>query len=147
MVSLGIPVDLDEILPASKQKKLVLPFVNLEVENNERRERSKSFITEENVDKKRKYSVNNNNNSGNNKVSFDINLAARLSSTTDAALLNFTVEELEKHVEILKGIIKEGNSCLEHWTKKKESAKGDKEAFEGVIENLVGFVSKSKSKR
>ena len=30
LVSLGVPVDLDEILPPSKQKKLVLPDVNLE---------------------------------------------------------------------------------------------------------------------
>merc|ERR1711939_1183605 len=30
LVSLGVPVDLDEILPPSKQKKLVLPDINLE---------------------------------------------------------------------------------------------------------------------
>src|SRR5271168_3035052 len=29
LVSLGVPVDLDEILPASKQKKLILPSIHL----------------------------------------------------------------------------------------------------------------------
>src|ERR1700753_1836134 len=29
LVSLGVPVDLDEILPASKQKKLILPSIHM----------------------------------------------------------------------------------------------------------------------
>jgi hypothetical protein len=36
LVSLGVPVDLDEILPASKQKKLVLPSIHIPGEKSPR---------------------------------------------------------------------------------------------------------------
>lgn len=36
LVSLGVPVDLDEILPASKQKKLILPSIHLSSDRSPR---------------------------------------------------------------------------------------------------------------
>lgn len=59
----------------------------------------------------------------------------------------FTDDELAAHVKRLEGLIGEASTVLDFWLKRKDSALGDKEAFEGVIENLVGFVKKSKAKR
>ena len=65
-----------------------------------------------------------------------------LSSTTDAALLNFTGEELQDHVERLEESTARASEVLEYWLKRKDNALGDKEAFEGVIENLVKHARK-----
>ncbi|EOD49677.1 hypothetical protein UCRNP2_3546 [Neofusicoccum parvum UCRNP2] len=65
-----------------------------------------------------------------------------LCSTTDAALQNFTVRELKGHVKKLQELQKRADEVLDYWVKRKESAIGDKEAFEGVIENLVKHAKK-----
>ena len=60
-----------------------------------------------------------------------------LSSTTDAALESMSDTELRKHVEILEGLVERGKEVLQYWVRRKEAAVGEKEAFDGVIENLV----------
>lgn len=65
-----------------------------------------------------------------------------LCSTTEAALNNFTDEELQAHVQKLKELLKRAEEVMVYWTKRKESAIGDKEAFEAVIENLVKHAKK-----
>jgi hypothetical protein len=44
-----------------------------------------------------------------------------------------------KRLEALKGA---ANEALEYWTKKTDETIGDREAFEGVIENLVKHARK-----
>ncbi|KAG9663964.1 hypothetical protein KCU64_g984, partial [Aureobasidium melanogenum] len=129
LVSLGVPVDLDEILPASKQKKLVLPNIHLPEQKKE--------------DDKAKQ--NGSSSTGGRKgpappPEFNANEAAMLAKTTDTATEAYSDEELKAHVKRLEELIKDASTVLEYWMKRKESAVGDKEAFEGVIENLVGFV-------
>ena len=127
LVSLGVPVDLDEILPASKQKKLVLPNIHLPQQQKE--------------DEKLKQ---NNTATGRKGPApppeFDPNEASMLAKTTETATEAYTDDELKAHVQRLEELIKDASAVLEYWVKRKESAVGDKEAFEGVIENLVGFV-------
>ena len=65
-----------------------------------------------------------------------------LCSTTEAALSNFTDEELQAHVNKLEGLTGRASEVLEYWLKRKDEALGDKEAFEGVIENLVKHARK-----
>jgi hypothetical protein len=65
-----------------------------------------------------------------------------LCSTTDAALKNFTDEELSEHVKRLKALTERAGEVLEYWLKRKDAAIGNKEAFEGVIENLVKHARK-----
>ena len=60
-----------------------------------------------------------------------------LCSTTDAALANMTDRELQAHVNKLEEMTAKASEVLEYWLKRRDSALGDKEAFEGVIENLV----------
>ncbi|KAG9694664.1 hypothetical protein KCU95_g4018, partial [Aureobasidium melanogenum] len=129
LVSLGVPVDLDEILPASKQKKLVLPNIHLPEQKKE--------------DGKAKQ--DGSSSTGGRKgpappPEFNANEAAMLAKTTDTATEAYSDEELKAHVKRLEELIKDASTVLEYWMKRKESALGDKEAFEGVIENLVGFV-------
>lgn len=65
-----------------------------------------------------------------------------LCATTEAALSNFTEEELKEHVERLKGLQERANEVFEYWQKRMESALGDKDAFEQVIESLVAHAKK-----
>ncbi|GAB7344296.1 hypothetical protein MBLNU457_2167t1 [Dothideomycetes sp. NU457] len=156
LVSLGVPVDLDEILPASKQKKLILPSIHLTTDTP-RDSSNLARIKKENVSSTSLDSTGPVSKEKRKKTSdrpgpppppeFDSNAASLLCSTTDTAMTNFTDEELKAHVEMLEGLQSRANEVLEYWVKRKESAVGDKEAFEGVIENLVGFVKKSKLKR
>lgn len=45
--------------------------------------------------------------------------------------------ELRAHVNRLEELTNEASEVLEYWLKRRASALEDKEAFEGVIENLV----------
>lgn len=57
--------------------------------------------------------------------------------TTEAALSNFVDNELQAHVHDLEELTARASEVLEYWLKRKDNALEDKEAFEGVIENLV----------
>ena len=48
-----------------------------------------------------------------------------------------TDDELQAHVRKLEELTAKVSEVLEYWLKRRDSAVGDKEAFEGVIENLV----------
>lgn len=142
LVSLGVPVDLDEILPASKQKKLVLPSLETEAE--------RSPAHYEDVVAARQHvdgsltSVDSSTSKPDHKRRgpapppfVDLNSARRICSTTDAALRNFTVEELKAHLTELDAHSRSAQHALEYWMSKRDNAQGDKATFEEVIENLV----------
>lgn len=57
--------------------------------------------------------------------------------TTDAALSNFDDEEIQTHIRKLEELTARASEVLQYWLTRKDNALGDKEAFEGVIENLV----------
>ncbi|KAK4692156.1 hypothetical protein P7C71_g4996, partial [Lecanoromycetidae sp. Uapishka_2] len=65
-----------------------------------------------------------------------------LCTTTEAALSNMTYDELRDHVKKLESLTVKASEVLEYWLKRRDSALGDKEAFEGVIENLVKHARK-----
>ena len=67
----------------------------------------------------------------------DLQATKMLCATTEAALSNMTDEELRVHVKKLDDLTCNASEVLEYWLKRRDSALGDKEAFEGVIENLV----------
>lgn len=74
--------------------------------------------------------------------SFDLTAARQLCATTDEALRGMTDAELRAHVaklESMQGTVKE---VLEYWQKRTDEKIGDREAFEGVIENLVKHARK-----
>jgi hypothetical protein len=65
-----------------------------------------------------------------------------LCATSDSTLADFSEEELQSHVEQLQSLTHRTGEVLEYWLKRKDGAMGDKEAFEGVIENLVKHARK-----
>ncbi|KAI5465899.1 hypothetical protein BGZ63DRAFT_411356 [Mariannaea sp. PMI_226] len=149
LVSLGVPVDLDEILPASKQKKLILPSLNLTTGSSRTSSDSRS------VSRLRQGEGNNSSTSVDTQgkpskkrrgpppqPELDLVAARHLCMTTEEALSGMTDQELKSHVsklEAMEGVAKE---VLEYWKKRTDEKIGDREAFEGVIENLVKHARK-----
>ncbi|KAK5277299.1 hypothetical protein LTR40_010552, partial [Exophiala xenobiotica] len=67
----------------------------------------------------------------------DLMAVKRLCATTDEKLDGFTEEELRKHVKELQDLTEKTSELLEYWLKQRDGLRKEKEAFEGVIENLV----------
>lgn len=150
LVSLGVPVDLDEILPASKQKKLVLPSIDVDKhvassrtsrtsrDDSPGRQRDKGITAtagnSAKVDRKRK--------GPGPPTGFDINIARLLCSKTSEALHNLTNDELRQHTKQLEDFKLQASQALQYWLLQRDNAHGDKEAFEEVIENLVKHAKK-----
>jgi Domain of unknown function (DUF5102) len=149
LVSLGVPVDLDEILPPSKQKKLILPDMHLESPTR----KSESDRNLGSVSKLKSKAVNDSNASVDSTQSTskskrrqrgpppppDLDLAAvkRLCATTDAKIDGFTDREVREHIVELEDRMEKTQELLEYWLKRRDGTVKEKEAFEEVIENLV----------
>lgn len=161
LVSLGVPVDLDEILPPSKQKRLVLPSIGLDgtprpstaIERLKDQEGVNSSTTS--LDSKTGAPKQSSKKSGRAGTAakgpppppdFDLNAASLLCATTPEALQNFEDAELKEHLTVLERLNGEASKVLEYWLMRKDDAVREKEALEGVIENLVGFVKGRRGK-
>lgn len=151
LVSLGVPVDLDEILPASKQKKLILPSIHIPGERSPRPsadgrlgrvKKEGDNASSTSLDSSVSKSENRKRKGPPPAPELDISSTSMLCATTDAALQNFTTEELEAHVQRLGELEKRAKEVFEYWQKRLESALGDKDAFEQVIESLVAHAKK-----
>ena len=57
---------------------------------------------------------------------------------------NFTRLELLDHIQTLERTTELASEMLTYWLKKRDSAVGDKETFEKVIESLVGYARKKR---
>ncbi|KAJ5933907.1 hypothetical protein N7454_006236 [Penicillium verhagenii] len=153
LVSLGVPVDLDEILPASKQKKLILPSIDLESGANTPAARSRSQARKEgegdgsandtqpgSAGQAPSSRVKNARRGAAPPPQLDLSAVRRLCATTDAALDGLTDTELKDHAQELETNALRASEVLEYWLKRRDGLVGEKEAFEGVIENLVSHV-------
>lgn len=145
LVSLGVPVDLDEIFPASKQKKLVLPSVDVErrgsSKDGERNSQEDPLSgvkpgrgTASKSERKRRGQTS--------PPEFNSSVARLFCSRTTEALGNLTDEELRDHATELENLKMQAGKALEYWLLQRDSAAGDKEAYEEVIENLVKHAKK-----
>ncbi|KAF7177544.1 hypothetical protein CNMCM7691_005837 [Aspergillus felis] len=149
LVSLGVPVDLDEILPASKQKKLVLPSINLSgsdttgsAVHSRSHSQARKSGSQDGID-----SPTTSGPAARHRTSrrrdrspppeLDLSAVRRLCATTDAALDGLTDAELSGHVKELEQVTLRASSVLEYWLKRRDGLVSEREAFEGVIENLV----------
>ena len=156
LVSLGVPVDLDEILPASKQKKLVLPSLSAHrdsprtstdsrpatvsrLRQTDANASSTSLDSQGKPSRKRKPGAG-----GGGAPDLDLVAAKQLCMTTDEALDGMTGPELQTHVEKLEAMQGLAKELLDYWTKRTDEKIGDREAFEGVIENLVKHARKTR---
>lgn len=165
LVSLGVPVDLDEILPASKQKKLILPSTRpvnkplsshitssppsscrSSIDSNSgtpKRNRSKSRSR---TASSRTPSSHRTSKVDKNPIIPDIDepSARILCTTSDLVLNGMSDKELKEHIRILQGLTSTASELLTWWLKKRDGAMGDKETFETVIESLVGYARKTR---
>ncbi|ORY81018.1 hypothetical protein BCR37DRAFT_62573 [Protomyces lactucae-debilis] len=116
LVSLGIPLDLDEILPKMTHKKLVLPSTKKKDKNSSTRRRKIPPPPE-----------------------FELHLARQLCQTTEAALDNMDDREKTIHIATLKAHTLAASNLLTYWLEQRELAQTDKETLEAVVENLVKF--------
>lgn len=73
---------------------------------------------------------------------FDLVSARQRCMKTDAALNGMTDGELRAHVKQLEAMQVTARGVLEYWKKRTDEKIGDREAFEGVIENLVKHARK-----
>lgn len=163
LVSLGVPVDLDEILPASKQKKLVLPSVHSpRTSNDSRRSGSKGpsrIKTGQSGQEGGSPSDSGGGTGGGGAggggartgtkrkappPEFDLVAAKQLCATTDEALDGMTDTELKEHVKRLEGLDGTAKAVLDYWQQRTDEQIGEREAFEGVIENLVKHARKTR---
>lgn len=155
LVSLGVPVDLDEILPASKQKKLILPSPNLtssprgssdmrhggnSVSRLKQGDGNASSISLDSQGKPSASAKSRRRQLA--QPDLDLVAARYLCNTTDEALDGMTDEELKAHVGKLQAMQGTAEDMLEYWKKRTDEKLGDREAFEGVIENLVKHARK-----
>lgn len=151
MVSLGVPLDLDEILPQKNAKRLVLPAVA-----SRRRSRSRSRTRKEGGDASATSTTSPDATTTNKSQSNTKNAISQIEQDTDQNLLtwNFlaqvselaqlgmTTDELETHITDLQKAIEQANSTLTFWETKKTAALKDKEDFEGLIESLVEYAQR-----
>ena len=142
-------MDLDEILPPSKQKKLVLPDINLESSRKSESDkpigsvaRLKKEANDSNVSVDSQRSTSKSRRKGGRKgpdppPDLDLTAVKRLCATTNEKLDGFTDDELQAHASKLEELTSKTSEVLEYWLKRRDVARAEKEAFEGVIENLV----------
>lgn len=132
LVSLGVPVDLDEILPKSKQKKLILPY-----DSAEQSKRPAGKARDGKSGLSHKDEVPRRHRGPPTPPEFDIEEVQQLCKKTDADLEEMSDEQLRSYVERLEHLAKSGELVLQYWIKRKEMAVDEKEAFDSVVESLV----------
>lgn len=128
LVSLGVPVDLDEILPKSKQKKLVLPYTSTESKMGTKGKDGKTTSKDQPPKRARGPPP---------PPDFEIDQVRKLCGMTDADLNEMTDEAVQLHVKDLQTLADKGKEVLQYWVKRKEMAVDEKEAFDSVVESLV----------
>lgn len=150
-----MPVDLDEILPASKQKKLVLPSLSLQPgaaasprtstdsRSVSRLKQSGKNASSTSVDSQGKSAPTSTRRKGPPpEPELDLVSAKQVCMTTDEALDGMTDQELQTHARRLADLEVQAKEALEYWQKRTDEKISDRETFEGVIENLVKHARK-----
>ncbi|KAF5102620.1 hypothetical protein D0Z00_000330 [Geotrichum galactomycetum] len=144
MISLGVPLDLDEILPPTKNpKKLVLP-------NN-----SKSSLASTSASASSRAATaasalpaDTKPGDKNGENPLEVNTAHNLSAwnhmaqVSELALQGMSTEELTEHITALNLAVKQATQTLTIWETKKAAAEKDKQDFESLIESLVDYAQK-----
>ncbi|KAF8458038.1 hypothetical protein BGX38DRAFT_641174 [Terfezia claveryi] len=164
LVSLGVPVDLDEILPASKQKKLILPstkalpahLTSSSTPPSRRSSIDSAFgVSRHNRSKSRNRAATGSRAPSSHRASradknppmpeFDEFAARILCTTSDLVLAGMREKDLREHINTLQDLTNTASELLTWWLKKRDGAMGDKETFETVIESLVGYARKTRT--
>ncbi|KAL8816490.1 MAG: hypothetical protein Q9223_004502 [Gallowayella weberi] len=164
LVSLGVPIDLDEILPKSKQKKLILPST-IRTESEHRRSTSRwrkgdgmkglkdgnasstslSSQSKDTKDKDRRKRRGGNDQLPPHPPPIDSSTIHHLCSTTEPALKSMTDTELKEHIQKLEETTRKAGEVLEYWVRRRDAAMSEKEMFESVVGDLVKHARRVRS--
>ncbi|KAK9238733.1 hypothetical protein V1525DRAFT_400382 [Lipomyces kononenkoae] len=152
LVSLGVPVDLDQVLPARKrQEKLVLSTKRSVLPSNGPLSARESMQSNREVEPNpptRPASVplprssSSRANSPGPPPDFDADYTRQLSRVSDTALKNMTTEELSAHMRELERVKIEASTVLAYWIDKRNSSAEDKMKYEGVIESSIEYAQR-----
>ncbi|EPY52069.1 fungal protein [Schizosaccharomyces cryophilus OY26] len=112
LVTMGLPVDLDELLPTQSNSSASSSFKNI----------LKISTTSPQLE---------------NEPPLNYAVARRLCSTTHEALASRSPEALTEHIEILEQYVMEATSLAQYWTDKRDSSLNDKLLYETVVDDLV----------
>lgn len=147
MVSLGVPLDLDEILPQKNTKRLVLPAV--QSHRGRRGSRSHSATRQPDGASTPREEKKSNGQGQDLEADTDKNLQDwhQLAVVSDIALTGMSKDELASHIAALKAATESAAKTLEIWEKKKQTAIKDKDDFESLIESLVEYAQRSGSNK
>ncbi|KAK9356578.1 hypothetical protein V1523DRAFT_401515 [Lipomyces doorenjongii] len=159
LVSLGVPVDLDQVLPAKKrQEKLVLSSRRsmqtsngpLSARQSMQSTRSAPLPDEVGSDPPTRpasvpppptSSLSRSGTPG-PPPDFDADYTRQISRVSDVALKNMTAEELSAHMQELERVKIEASTVLAYWIDKRNSSAEDKTKYEGVIESSIEYAQR-----
>ncbi|EPX72129.1 uncharacterized protein SOCG_04822 [Schizosaccharomyces octosporus yFS286] len=113
LVSMGLPVDLDELLPSQSNP-------------------SSSSASFKNILK-----ISTSSTQLENEPSFNYTVARRLCCTTHEILASRSSDALVKHINMLKQYVSEATALAQYWTDKRDSSFNDKLLYETVVDDLV----------
>ncbi|KAK9474848.1 uncharacterized protein V1510DRAFT_359765 [Dipodascopsis tothii] len=135
LISLGLPIDLDEILPAkNKVEPLVLSS----------RQRP-GGDTPPSQPASATHSPSPSTASSKSSAAppdFDADYARQLSKVSEVAVARMTYDEVQNHMRELERVKTEAAVMLGYWIDKRNSAASDKEKFEAVIESSIEYAQR-----
>ncbi|KAI9797205.1 MAG: hypothetical protein M1833_005614 [Piccolia ochrophora] len=137
LVSLGVPVDLDEILPASKQQKLVLPITSGAGSTGTHHANSSSSSLPS-----RSGGGGGGGGGGKRKgppppPQLDLQAARLLAATTEEKMHGMGEEEMRSFVAELEKVVERAAEVERWWDGRRVELRKEKEALEAVIGDLV----------
>ncbi|KAK9460825.1 uncharacterized protein V1516DRAFT_616051, partial [Lipomyces oligophaga] len=154
LINLGLPVDLDQILPsAGKQEKLVVLSGVSGARRKLGQESTGSLLKESGREsteqtpgsplKKLAHTASAPvSRVSSPAIDFDLNYARRLSRTSSIVLDRMTVQDLQSHIAELERIKIEAATYLGYWIDLRQNAEDDKEKYEGVIASSIDYAER-----
>ncbi|EEB07186.1 fungal protein [Schizosaccharomyces japonicus yFS275] len=119
LINMGLPVNLDELIPASHKTSRQRPgVVRL------------STVQPTPLE---------------NEPVLDLVQARRLCAVTPEALANRSLEALKQHMAILEETLTTAESLAQFWIDKKDSAVNEKQLYEAVVDDLVHHSKRQRS--
>jgi hypothetical protein len=144
LLSLGIPLDLDEILPKKNTKRLVLPATRTVTNSNNQSTKSLTDNKPSSLSKVDGRDEKTEKEKEALEQETDTNLSDwhQLANVSVAALEGMAEKDLEHHISKLNATLIDAQKLYDKWQELKEASLHDKETFEGVIESLLEYAQR-----
>ncbi|ODQ65911.1 hypothetical protein NADFUDRAFT_70260 [Nadsonia fulvescens var. elongata DSM 6958] len=150
LINLGVPLNLDEILPAKQRRKLVLHTGSnqsiqsipkgLDEEVNDKN----NYDSNQVIEKKDISHEDLNDETLTQMTNANIDEWTRLSNVTTIALESMAEDEILVFTQTLENNILLAKRTLSTWQVSKHNEESQKESLESVIENMLGYAQKQR---